>query len=120
MGFYKLHRTITQRDFTKYPLTIVERHLIDVLAIVHFILMVNGIVAIVWKDASYRGMAVLLYTLYCGTDAAFGYKNGYDPTHIVILTVICSISLIIHYNEPGIFAKDKNETTTASKSKKQK
>lgn len=97
------------RDLEIQPLTDFELHMVHLLGGTGVCLLVNHLAAIFTENSHYRGMALLLQTLFFVVDGYSYLKMEKDvlKTPVVFILGVCAISMIIHAMEPGIFTKDK-------------
>ena len=103
---------IFDRDLESFPMTDFEVHLLHCIGGVCVLLAINNIVAIVMENSHYRGMAVLLHTIFFACDAgsyvALGRLGGSEIGTPLVIMLMGVIGLVVHSMEPGIFTKDKN------------
>ena len=101
------------RDVTTEPLSPLERHFIHLLGGACLCLAVNMGAAVVVENAHYRGMALLLHTLFFAIDGVSYVLCGVEMAPPVFVIVgLGVVSLAIHSQEPGIFTKDKTKAKT--------
>ena len=97
------------RDLEKEPKTDIEKALSRTVGGVKLASVVNMIIAIRLENAHYRGMALLVETVYVAVDAWSARKAGFkDTTGIYGMLALSVLGLGIHAMEPGVFTKDKN------------
>ena len=96
------------RDLTVSPLGMFERHIVHILGGSGLCFFVNIVAAIVIENLHYRGMVLILHTLFFAVDG-FSYVKLGLPVPPVVYIIVGSglIGLTIHSQEPGIFTKDK-------------
>ena len=104
-----LFNSLWDRDTSKFPTTDLEIHFLHCLGGAVFILLINNIAAIFIENSHYRGMAVLLHTIFMSVDLYSYVLMGKDPTIALSLFAIGVVGLVVHSMEPGIFTKDKND-----------
>jgi hypothetical protein len=97
------------RNITQVPVTNLEMHFMHAVGGVFLILLVNNVVAISKENSHYRGMAVLLQTLFFTVDI-YSYWSGGKAIPPVVLFIVGAgvVGLIVHSMEPGIFTQDKD------------
>ena len=99
------------RDLKTFPATDLEIHFLHCCGGVCLVLAVNNIAAILIENSHYRGMAVLLHTLFFAVDGgsyiALGRSALGPPLFFVLVGVV---GLIVHSMEPGVFTADKNSS----------
>ena len=98
-----------KRDIKEEPPTAMEQHLTRAVGGMSLVFVVNNIVAILQENAHYRGMALLLETIYFAVDS-YSYAKGKrkDATPVYAMLGLSILGLGVHAMEPGIFTTDKN------------
>jgi hypothetical protein len=98
------------RDLTQTPLTQLELHLVHVFGAATFCFFVNEVAAIFIENSHYRGMTLLIQTLFFVVDGLSYLKMGKDllATPVVQIVGLGILGLGVHGLEPGIFTKDKD------------
>ena len=99
------------RDLEKQPPTTIEKALSRTIGGAKLASMVNMIIATQLENAHYRGMALIVETVYLAVDAWSAYKSGFkETTGIYTMLGLSVLGLGIHAMEPGLFTKDKNSS----------
>ena len=96
------------RDLEKEPPTKIEKTLSRTIGGAKLAFMANCIVASVQENAHYRGMALMVETIYIAVDSWAAYKAGFkDAVGCYAMLGLSLLGLGIHAMEPGLFTKDK-------------
>ena len=104
------------RDFAAEPLSLLERHLVHLLGGVGVVFAVNMLLAAVVENSHYRGLALLLHTLFFIVDGFSYLKVGVEVAPAVFGIVgLGLVGMVVHSLEPGIFTKDKTKTSSNKK-----
>lgn len=73
----------------------------------------------VFEDSSHvRGLLAVMEVIWWGYGAYDAQRLGFPCEIAYGITAMLVVALLIHYNEPGIFTKDKNATPKEDESKK--
>ena len=98
------------RDMEKEPPTEVEKALSRTIGGAKLAFCINCIVASVNENSHYRGMTLLVETIYIAVDTYSAKKANFkDMAGIYTMLGLSLFGLGIHAMEPGIFAKDKTK-----------
>ena len=114
-----VHMFLIKQDYTDLAqtwdrdlasMTDFELHLLHCLGGVCLLFAINNIVAIAVENSHYRGMAMLLHTIFfaCDTLSYVALGRGQRSVVPLVLLAMGVIGLIVHSMEPGIFTKDKD------------
>lgn len=107
-------------DQEERPVSLLETHLMDAVAVLHLVLLLNDLAGVVLEDSHYRSVATFLDAVAYGAAACMDVKNGFDPTTGIVLSSICLVGLAVHAREPGIFTKDKKSSSSSKGKEKTK
>lgn len=87
-----------------------EKHLIFVFAGIMVAFLIMDLLGIFVENAHFRGLVVALNLVVVGFDCYdWATRDGFGMNApLVILELFLLVSLIVHWQEPGLFTQDKN------------
>ena len=108
--FLKLVAPGFGRDLEKEPPTDMEKFMQRTIGGAKLAFAVNCVIASVQENSHYRGMVLLVETLFIAVDTYSAKKAGFkEMKRIYGMLGLSILGLGIHAMEPGLFTKDKRK-----------
>eukprot|EP00527_Entomoneis_sp_CCMP2396_P009113 CAMPEP_0198137064 /NCGR_PEP_ID=MMETSP1443-20131203/636_1 /TAXON_ID=186043 /ORGANISM="Entomoneis sp., Strain CCMP2396" /LENGTH=94 /DNA_ID=CAMNT_0043798395 /DNA_START=174 /DNA_END=458 /DNA_ORIENTATION=- len=89
-----------------------EDHLLFVVGGVHMMLFFTSVIGLAIENFHFRGIHICIESIFFGHIAYSDVKYGYPAQISVALACLSVFGAIVHSQEPGVFAKDKDKTKT--------
>jgi hypothetical protein len=90
-----------------YVLTEWEDHLMVVVGGVHMMLLYGCVMGVLFENAHFRGILIVMEGIFFGTIAYSDYGHGYPYPSSLGATVLAIVGAVVHSMEPGLLTKDK-------------
>jgi hypothetical protein len=95
-----------------YTMTGFEDHCLFVMGGVHMMLFFACVMGLAIENSHFRGIYIVSESIFFGHIAYSDVKHGYPAQVSVALACLSVFGAIVHSQEPGLFAKDKDKTKT--------
>jgi hypothetical protein len=96
-------------------LSLWEDHCLGIIMGAHMALLFGCVAGI--KHSEFCTLVTAMELIYCGNGAWDAYRLGMPCMIAMMLTTMCTVGLVVHYREPGVFTKDQSENNNRKKTK---